>query len=179
MISSDDWEVKDKEPRVVPICPELHGFLLDAFEQAPEGDRYVISQGSISIRNIWRDFGGVCKRAGVDRYAKPIHTFRKSCITDWAGRYAFHVVKEWVGHSSIETTERHYLKVPEGEYERAASIETMPEVTRLLARLQENDDKSPTGKKLSKSQLDKAKKLSGMRVMESRTMTLSSRSWAS
>ena len=46
VISSDDWEVKDKDPRVVPICPELHGLLLDAFEQAPEGDRYVIPQES-------------------------------------------------------------------------------------------------------------------------------------
>ncbi len=35
VISSDDWEMKDKDPRIVPICPELHGLLLDAFEQAP------------------------------------------------------------------------------------------------------------------------------------------------
>ncbi len=43
----------------------------------------------------------------------------------------------------METTERHYLKVSESEYERAASGKTMPEVTKLLAKLSGHDEKPP------------------------------------
>jgi integrase len=52
--------------------------------------------------------------AGVVRYAKPLHTLRKSCITDWAGHPPAHVVREWAGHSDKNTTDRYYLKVSEG-----------------------------------------------------------------
>jgi integrase len=40
--SQDDWDVKDKDPRVVPICPELHELLLAAFDKAEEGEDRVI-----------------------------------------------------------------------------------------------------------------------------------------
>ena len=34
-----------------------------------------------------------------------------------------HVVKEWAGHASYETTDAFYLKVSEAEYETAATQE--------------------------------------------------------
>lgn len=126
---------------------------MDAFECAPEGDSYVITKGTINLNNVWRDFGVLCRRADVARYAKPFHTLRKSCITDWAKVHPAHVVQEWAGHASVETTTRHYLKVSELEYERAATTRLMPEVTQLWTQLAETgadwDQKQPTAKPLS------------------------------
>ena len=42
-------------------------------------------------------------------------------IDDWAASYPAHVVKEWAGHASLETTDRYYLQVSESEYERAST----------------------------------------------------------
>jgi integrase len=71
--------------------------------------------------NGWRNFGTPCKRAGVARYSKPLHSLRKSFLTDWADRFPMHTLKEWAGHTSISTTEQFYLKVGEADYTRAAA----------------------------------------------------------
>ena len=135
VISRDDWEVKDKQPRIVPICPELHALLLQAFDQAVEGETKVIPGGSVNVKNIWRDFGVVCGRAGVARYAKPFHSLRKSGINDWAARFPAHVVLEWAGHSDMETTATYYLKVSEADYEKAVYTPTAAEATQKVTQL--------------------------------------------
>jgi hypothetical protein len=125
VISRDDdseaggFTVKDKDARVVPIGPELYGLLRDALD--PDAD-LVIPQGAVVYSNVWRDFQVIATRAGVARYKKPIHSLRKSCITDWAAGFAAHVVKEWAGHADIRTTLQYYLKVSESEYDRAAGL---------------------------------------------------------
>lgn len=139
VISQDDWDVKDKDARIVPICPELHELLLTAFDEAEEGEERVIPVGAVSVKNISRNFSFLCKRAGVDRYAKPLHTLRKSCITDWAKHFSAHVVKQWAGHSDLNTTDRYYLQVSEAEYERAAATRMNQDVTQLSTQLAENE----------------------------------------
>ena len=131
VISDADWEVKDADPRTVPICHELQAYLLEAFEQAPDGEPLVIPKGSFSVCNASRWFTDLAKRADVVRYGKPLHTLRKSCITDWAKRFPMHVVKEWAGHSDSRTTEQHYFRVSDSEYELAARE---PDVAQLVAQ---------------------------------------------
>ena len=82
----------------------------------------VIPAGSVSASNTWRDAQALFRKAGVPAYDKPFHSLRKSCITDWAGEFPTHVVKEWAGHADIRTTLKYYLKVSESEYDRAAGI---------------------------------------------------------
>jgi integrase len=139
VISQDDWEVKDKDARIVPICPELHALLLTAFDEAEEGEDRVIPAGSFSVRNSSRNFSTLCKRADVTRYAKPLHTLRKSCITDWAKQFSAHVVKQWAGHSDLNTTDHYYLQVPEAEYERAAATRMSPDSTQIPTQLADNE----------------------------------------
>jgi len=91
---------------------------LEAHEFAKTGQLKVIEH--IVVKNIWRDFQVLCRRASVQVYNKPFHTLRKNCITDWAAGWPAYVVKEWAGHSDFETTDRHYLQVSEAEYNRAA-----------------------------------------------------------
>lgn len=122
IISQADFTLKDKEPRIVPLPPRLHDLLLAAFLAAAPGQDYVIGPSSVRVNNFSRDFGVLCHRAGVERYPKPLHTLRKSCITDWAAVHPLHVVRVWAGHSDIATTDRHYLQVSAAEYERAAGL---------------------------------------------------------
>jgi len=62
------------------------------------------------------------RKAGVQAWKSPMHTLRKTCLTQWAHEFPIHVVKEWAGHADIETTSQFYLKVGEGDYERAAGL---------------------------------------------------------
>lgn len=118
IIARQDWQPKDKDPRVIPICPELQAILLEAYESADDGRQLVIPK--TNQNNLWRDMQVLCKRATVQPYSKPLHTLRKSCLTDWAGRFPQHVVSEWGGHSDIQTTNEYYLQVPASEYDRCA-----------------------------------------------------------
>ena len=93
---------------------------MQAFDAASAGEERVIPAGSVNVKNISRDFDVLCKRASVTRYDKPLHTLRKSCITDWASRFPMHAVQEWAGHANIQTTRVFYLKVGEAEYDAAA-----------------------------------------------------------
>ena len=135
IIANDEWRPKDKDFRVVPIIPELHAILLEAFDQAETGQETVIPRSSVKVKNISRDFTVLCKRAGVQRYAKPFHTLRKTCLTAWAREYPQHVVQEWAGHADSKTTKDYYLKVSEVEYDRAAGKTVSgSDVARLVAR---------------------------------------------
>lgn len=118
IIAEEDWQPKDKDKRIVPICPELQALLLEAYNAADTGSEKVVS--GVNVNNLWRDFQVLFRRSGVKKYSKPFHTLRKSCITDWAASFPAHVVKEWAGHSSLDTTDRYYLQVPESEYKRAS-----------------------------------------------------------
>ena len=100
--------------------------LLKAFEDAEVGANLVIPAGSVVVKNVSRDFSVLCRRADVMRYAKPLHTLRKTGLTDWSRRFPAHVIAAWAGHASIETTQQFYLKVSESDYERAAGLNHFP-----------------------------------------------------
>ena len=104
IIAREDWQPKEKERRIVPMCPELQAILSKVYSDAEAGSNKVVSE--IIVSNIWRNFQVLCRRAGVAKYSKPFHTLRKSCIRDWAENYPAHVVKEWAGHSSLDVTDK-------------------------------------------------------------------------
>jgi integrase len=121
IVARRDWKPKDGDARTVPIRPELY----DLLQKARLGDcvaEMLIPPGDVGRTNIWRDFETVFKRAGVPRYSKPMHSLRKSCITDWAAVHPSHVVQEWAGHSDYRTTAQHYLKGSDADYRKAAGL---------------------------------------------------------
>jgi len=123
VIASDEWQPKDKQCRVVPIAPQLREILSGAFDEGWRLRKTVIAPGMILIQNISRDFDVLCKRAGVQRYHKPLHTLRKTCFNVWARQFPEHVVAAWGGHADSKTTREFYLQVSESEYKLAAGIE--------------------------------------------------------
>lgn len=126
--SSIDWDARRLEVlaektgrrRIVPIEPVLYSLLLEAFSAASEREQLVIPRNSIRCSNLWRDFGVICKRAKLERWAKWCHVLRKNYETDWAQRFPQYVVSAWSGHS-IQVSARHYLQVPEELYKKAAA----------------------------------------------------------
>ncbi|MCP4711769.1 MAG: tyrosine-type recombinase/integrase [Planctomycetes bacterium] len=122
VISTDDFTVKDKEPRTIPIMPELREVLERQLSNPERDFERVIPTGSINTKNITRDFTVLCQRANVMRYHKPLHTLRKTCITWWARSFPQHVVSCWAGHSDESTTTEYYCQVSEQEYDKAAGI---------------------------------------------------------
>jgi integrase len=136
-LSSIDWENRRLEViaektgrrRVVPIEPELYSFLLNAFSAASDCERSVIPEGSIVRPNLWRDFGVICRRAGLKRWAKWCHVLRKNCETGWAQRYPQYVVSTWLGHG-MDVSARYYLQVPDELYEKVAATNTAQTATK-------------------------------------------------
>lgn len=138
--NTDDWKPKDRDCRTIPLCPELYSMLLEAHEAAPDGQIKVV--GDIYDGNLRRDFLAILKRAGLKSFTKPIHSLRKSCITDWAGRYPMHVVKEWAGHSEISTTQQFYLKVSDTDFDKAVKESFWAAKTKSTEKSTENQIKA-------------------------------------
>jgi hypothetical protein len=112
-----------------PIEPGLYSLLLEAFSAASEREQLVIPRNSIRCSNLWRDFGVICKRAKLERWAKWCHVLRKNCKTDWAQRFPQYVVSAWSGHS-IEVSARYYLQVPEQLYKEASASKSLQDATK-------------------------------------------------
>lgn len=123
--SALDWEHKRLEviaektgrKRIIPIDPELYDLLLDSFAQATEGEKLIIPR--ITRSNLWRDFGVICKGAGLERWEDWCQVLRRNRETDWAQEFPQYVVSVWMGHD-ITVSAKHYLQVPEEIYEKAS-----------------------------------------------------------
>lgn len=118
VIAGDTWQPKDKDSRVIPICPELLSILTEAHQNAPDGSQLVI--GGKGYKHFWRDFQVLFRKSGVKPYSKPYHSLRKACITDWCQNHPMFVVREWAGHSDIATTATYYTQVSDADFDKAA-----------------------------------------------------------
>ena len=130
--SNIDWEARRLEViaektgrrRIVPIERELYSLLLDAFSLALEHQQFVIPRSSIGPSNLWRDFGIICKRAGLKRWPKWCQVLRKNCETDWAQKFPQYVVSSWIGHD-MNVSAQYYLQVPEQLYQEASASDLL------------------------------------------------------
>jgi integrase len=134
------WASKTKRRRVVPIAPELLPILEDARDDAL-GDEPLIVTGIVK-QNLWRDFRVICKRAGVEPYAKWCHTLRKNRESDWmAAGFPFHVVVDWMGHSD-EVARQHYLRVNDADLNAAALTQIGAVLTQKLTQIEDSGPES-------------------------------------
>ena len=102
--------------RVVPISPILYQLLLEAFEQAKEGEERICP---ISEHGLWRNFQVYRRRAGLEKWKDAFKVMRRNCETDWAQEYPQYAVSTWIGHN-IQVSARHYLQVPVELYKKVA-----------------------------------------------------------
>ena len=113
-----------KRPRTVPIFAEVRGPLADCCERRPvHPETFLISDAmrvDVSVTTVRKDLLRVMRRLGIKPWPRLFHNLRASCETDLirAG-YSAHVAAAWLGHSPGVAV-KHYLSVPEEDFQRAA-----------------------------------------------------------
>jgi integrase len=115
---------RGKRPRTVPIFAEIRGPLADACERRPiHPETHLVSDArrvDVSVTAVRKELLAVMKQLGIVPWPRLFHNLRASCETDLirAG-YSPHVAAAWLGHSPGVAV-KHYLSVPEEDYQRAA-----------------------------------------------------------
>ncbi|MFC1634813.1 tyrosine-type recombinase/integrase [Planctomycetota bacterium] len=136
--SNIDWDKhrltiiaeKTGQRRVAPIEPQLYQLLLDAFDQAENGEERVCA---ISKHCLWRNFQSIRRRARLPRWKDAFKVMRRNCETDWAQRYPQYAVSAWIGHG-IEVSAKHYLQVPEELYDKVAATNKAQTATKTATK---------------------------------------------
>ena len=139
------FSVKDKDERFVQLPTETIDSLSQYQQEALEGVPYILltkdryervlkrwhkyrKQGRswrnrYMVNNVNRDFKSHAKRAGLRFNGSfSIHTFRKTCAQNWADHLPANVVKFYLGHSKLETTNRFYSIVDESHTARTKQV---------------------------------------------------------
>jgi len=106
-------DTKHRE-RLVPVTPRLFE-LLDAAHLAQSEGRAVVYSSGQAVAAM----RGLVKRSGVGVYAKPFHTLRKSCATDWMQTFPVLTVANWLGHAP-DVAQEHYVKPTAADYAKAS-----------------------------------------------------------
>ena len=109
-----------KESRQIPLYPELLPYLRDAFEQAEEGEPYVITLSRTNTCNLRTQLNRIIRRAGLKPWPKLFQNLRSTRETELAEKYPLHVVCEWMGNTQ-PVAAKHYLQVTDEHFELAAS----------------------------------------------------------
>ncbi len=104
--------------RWVPIFPELHPHLEAAFNEAPEGQVYVISRTRSHETNLRTAFERIVYKAGLLPWSKPFQNMRSSRETELMKDFPLHVVCNWIGNTALVAV-KHYLQVTDADFEKA------------------------------------------------------------
>ena len=108
-------------------------------------------QNRYMVNNVGRDFKSHAKRAGLRFNGSfTIHIFRKTCAQNWADHLPANIVKFYLGHSKLETTNRFYSIVDESHTSRTTKV--MDEL--LNAKTENHLDTGWTLEVESKKKLD-------------------------
>ncbi len=106
------------QTRVIPIFPELRPFLEKAFEEAEEGQEFVVPLAR-NTGNLRTHALRIIQKAGVKVWPKPFQNLRASRENELMQQYPAHLVLAWIGHTAAVARD-HYLKVTDEDYDRAS-----------------------------------------------------------
>jgi integrase len=106
------------QTRVIPLFPELRPFLDKAFEEAAEGEEYVVPLAR-QTGNLRTHALRIIEKAGVKVWPKPFQNLRASRENELMQQHPAHLVLAWIGHTAAVARD-HYLKVTDADYDRAS-----------------------------------------------------------
>lgn len=112
--------------RLVPLFPELRPYLDALWDETEDGTEYVVStlvddttRRGMSQRNLGKLLVDRVKALGVEPWSGPFKALRVTRENELEQVFPSHVVQSWIGHSR-QTAEKHYLKVTEADFGKAA-----------------------------------------------------------
>ena len=117
---------KGHESREVPLAPELASILQDAFDNAAEGQEYVLA---LSRNNLHRTLDAIVTRAKLAAWPRRFQTLRQSCETEWSQKHPQYAVSKWLGHSE-QVSREHYLMIPDELFDAVAGGDVSNDVQR-------------------------------------------------
>ncbi len=104
--------------RVIPLFPELRIELEKQFDQAEEGEFYVIDHWRGPIQNLRTHFRRIIFRAGLPEWPRLFHNMRGSRSNELFSKFPAHVAAYWMGQSAKVAME-HYLHPTDDQYNQA------------------------------------------------------------
>jgi len=118
LVHSPKTERYGKQIRTIPLFPELERELTASWQQAEEGEEYVLprlrTRGNLRIQ-----FTRIIFYAGLCPWERAFNNLRASRATELQQQFPIHVVSAWLGHTP-EVEESHYLMVRAEDYRRGA-----------------------------------------------------------
>jgi integrase len=110
-----------KSERIIPLFPELHEVLLDAFELADSGAEFVVSRYRDTTANLRTQLLRIIDRAGLEPWPRLFNAMRASRATELAAEYPAAVCTSWLGHTQA-VAETHYHMVRDSDFDRATGV---------------------------------------------------------
>jgi len=117
-VSSPKTSRYGKPERIIPLWPEVRGYLDELHDLAKPGQKRVITRYK-SGQNLYTEFARIVERSGVEKWPRLIQNLRSSAQNDLeiAGHRPS-VVAAWIGNSE-SIARRHYLGVIDADFEVA------------------------------------------------------------
>lgn len=135
-----------KDTRWVPLFDDgLLQILAEGFEQARDGEVYVINRYRSSIQNLRTTFAKIIQRAGLTQWPKLFANMRSSRQTELAREGCpVHLLSAWIGNTEKVMVD-HYLQIDGNDYKNASQWTPKREVAKVYAqplqnRMQQGED---------------------------------------
>ena len=87
------------ERRLIPLFPEIRPLLMEVFDQAEPGSKYVITRYRSGNANLRTQLQRIIRRAGLEAWPKLFQNLRSTRETELAETYPVHVVCKWMDNS--------------------------------------------------------------------------------
>lgn len=107
-----------KRKRFIPLFPELKPLIQQAYDECPDGEKYVIRKTRDTNANLRTRLTRYIERAGLKPWPRLFQNLRASRETELAGQFPLHVVTEWLGNSNLIAA-KHYLSVTDADFDKA------------------------------------------------------------
>jgi len=121
--------------RLVPIFPEVYRALRDCFEQAEDGQEFVITRYRSSRANLRTQLARIVQRAGLLPWPKLFQNLRSTRETELTEQFPLHVVCAWIGNSQ-PVAAKHYLQVTDTHFAKAVQfpVQSVADIARNEAQ---------------------------------------------
>lgn len=101
--AKDGRATTKQRDRITPIQPRLFAALLAKFHSHDRSQWVFVGKYSNPDKVVAK----MARDAGIVEYGKPLHTLRKSLVSDWQSKYPPMDVAAWLGHS-VTVAAKHY-----------------------------------------------------------------------